>query len=100
MHWSRALAPDERRVVVDALGTPRAVNDTWRDGDRLAPSPSGDEVRDSPRAFALAFEMLALLRNHLFFHAAQLTPERWAHLHRPLTDCGLESDAAVAISAS
>lgn len=100
VHWSRALAPDKRRVVVDALGTPRALNDTWRDGDRLAPSPSGDEVRDSPRVFALAFEMLALLRNHLFFHADQLTPERWAHLHRPLTDCGLESDAAVAISAS
>lgn len=89
---TRASAPDKWRRVIGARGDPKTLPAPWANGDRLARSPT--EVSASERVYVLAFEMLAVMRNWMFFNASGIDDERWAHLHRPLTDCGLEGTAA------
>ena len=48
----------------------------WANGDKLARSPV--EVAASERNYVLAFEMLAEMRNWMFFNATHLTDDLWA----------------------
>eukprot|EP01001_Neometanema_parovale_P004445 NODE_1627_length_1657_cov_180.219035_g1548_i0.p1 GENE.NODE_1627_length_1657_cov_180.219035_g1548_i0~~NODE_1627_length_1657_cov_180.219035_g1548_i0.p1 ORF type:complete len:478 (-),score=141.81 NODE_1627_length_1657_cov_180.219035_g1548_i0:222-1601(-) len=87
----RTIAPDYYRMVADSTGAQLAVSPKpWTNGDQLAISST--KLTGSSQNYALAFELVAPLRNTMMYRPKEVidSATQWAKLTKAFTDCNIK----------
>ncbi len=91
-HVDRTVAPDGFRKVLDAEGTALSLTPKpWTQGDQLGASATS--VDGDLLAYALAFEMIAPLRNAMMYAPKSVTDNetQWTNLTSSFKACGVKA---------